>query len=163
MSLFDKIKSINESGLMSFSLTQEQLQKKVETKFPMTYEKYFSSLTLSDPTVTICEKSDKIGIQIKATAKIPLIGEKLGGASLQGSLYFSAENKTVYITNPEIVHLSVEGVSDDNLILIKNLAQAAITQKLEQIPIHELSGTVSARAIKSVTIKNGKLNVSVGL
>jgi len=163
MGIFDKIKSLNISGLMAVSLTQEQLQKKVEAKFPATYEKYFSSLTLSEPIVTLCEESDRIGVQIKAAAKIPFIGEKTGTATINGSLYFSAENKTVYITSPEIMHLSLEGVPGDNLEPIRILAQAAIEQKLEKIPIYELSGAISARTIKSIVIKDGKLNVSLGL
>ncbi|THG76872.1 DUF1439 domain-containing protein [Pseudomonas sp. A-1] len=163
MGILDKIKSLNTAGLMSFSLTQEQLQKKVNDKFPIYHEKYFISLTLSDPTVTICEKSDRIGAELKAIAKIPLVGEKSGVITINGSLHFSAENKTVYITSPEIARLSIEGVSVDKLELIRILAQAAIEQKLEQIPIYELSGAVSARAIKSITVKDGKLNVSVGL
>lgn len=163
MGFFDKIKSLNTSGLMSFSLTQEQLQKKVEAKFPITYEKFFSSLTLSDPIVIICEKSDRIRVEIKASAKIPLVGEKTGAATIKGSLYFSAENKTVYVTSLEIVHLALEGVPGENLEPIRILAQAAIEQKLEKIPIYELSGAIAARTIKSIAIKGGKLNVSVGL
>lgn len=163
MGFFSKIKSLNSSGLMSFSLTQEQLQKKIEVKFPIKYEKYFSSLVLSDPKVIICEESDRVGVEMKAIAKIPLIGERAGATAIKGNLSFSAEERTVYIADLEIVRLSLDGVSDENLEPIKILAQAAIKQTLGKIPIYELSGAISARAIKSITVKDGKLNVSVGL
>lgn len=163
MGILDKIKAINNAGLMSFSLTQEQIQKNVEIKFPLTYEKYFSTLTLSDPKVIICEKSNKVGIEVKAITKIPFIGEKTGAITIKGGLHVSKEKKTVYLNTPEIVNLSIEGTSDDSMEAIRALAQATVEKTLEQIPIYELSGAVSARTVKSIAIKDGKLHVSVGL
>ena len=59
--------------------------------------------------------------------------------------------------------ISVEGIADESMEAIRVLAQADIEQKLEQIQIYELAGSVSARAVKSIAIKGGKLYVSVGL
>lgn len=163
MGIFDKFKSKNEAGFFSFSLTQDQIQKKFESKLPLTYEKFFCSLTLSDPNVTILEEGNRVAVKIKATAKIPFVGEKNGTAVLSGIIIFSKEKKSVFLGDPKIDLFSIEGLPSDKAETFKQLAQLAVEQTLKQTPIYQLPDGATARVIKSIEVKEGKLNVSLGL
>lgn len=147
----------------SFSISKNIIQKEIETGFPKTYEKFMSSITIHDPTVEIPTNEDKIELRISVTAKAPLIGEKLGCFSANGSLSFNKEQRAIYIVNPKITSFEIPGLSESVANPLKKLVEIGLTQILENKPIHEIPESFATRSIQNITIEEGKIIVYLGL
>ncbi|WP_157270112.1 DUF1439 domain-containing protein [Azohydromonas aeria] len=154
---------IRRPALFSFGLSQEFLQKQVQKEFPATFEKPMGTLTLANPLLHIEKDSTRIGIRMDVTAKAPLLGPKIGSVKLTGELVFPEGSRKLYVGEPEISILNIDGVSTGKTEFLAKLVHPALEHALKKVPVYEIPEGVTAKVIKDIYVADGKLRVALGL
>ena len=162
----------------TLTFTRDEIQAKVEEKFPIERTATIVNLELTNPDIVLENGSNRIGLKADATAKLPgsglagLIG--MGGNSHTGSVYiegdvdYGPEEGTFYFTNGKIKELKIEGLPEQLSGPISKLADAAASNNLNKVPLFTLNEKdMKERAakffLKKARVRDGKLEVIVGL
>lgn len=165
----------------TLTFTRDEIQAKVEEKFPIKRKAAVVTMVLSDPNIVLENGSDKIGLKSVVKAELPVSGLAeigqivgLGGDSHKGSIFVEGEVEyepvegTFYFTKGKIRELSIEGFPEQVKQPITELANLAVKNDLAKVPLFTLNEKdMKERAakffLKKVQIKDGKLEVIVGL
>jgi len=163
-------------GLMVFAapawafvitLTQRDIQSQVEKKFPITEESDFYTLTLKNPKVDLQEGSGRIGL-IANAAVATLMGESSGVIHIDGAIKYVRERGEFILGDATARAVEIEGMSAMVRQKVAELATEVLRDYFNKNPIYKLKADASAEAaiksaLKSVTVKDGKLQVELGL
>jgi len=158
--------------------SRDEVQAKVAQKFPIDREAAVVKLVLTHPDVILSEGSDRIGLKTDAEAKLPgggLLGMVgIGKTSYKGMIYIDGEVDydpaagEFFFTKGKVKELAIEGVPEQLNGPVSELADAAASNNLNKVPLFKLNEQdMKERAakffLKKVKIKNGKLEITVGL
>jgi len=154
--------------VFAFTYTQEiteaEIQQKVASMMPLKRTKSFLTVILSKPKIRLNDGSDQISFYSKV--KLKALGGLTGNGStkIKGSIEYNAAKGEFYLRNPKIVDLKMKDVPSSFMPKIKSLAQSFLSQSLKKRPIYrfkdnDLKQKLAKSVLKSVTIKNKKLQV----
>jgi hypothetical protein len=149
-------------------------------------------ITLTDPQVVLEEGSDRLGLRMKVVveppAKKPPLpeppfgkpGDKLprpesvaandvleGTLSVRGAISYKPEEAAFYYQNLTIEKLQFPQLPASLEAPVRDLAEGLLAGHLQRHPIYTLTDTdLKSRAarsvLKSVAVKNGKLDIEIG-
>lgn len=161
-----------------FVLTRDQIQAKVERKFPI--EKMtlgMLKVMVTSPDTVLEPTSDRIGMKAEVAVKPPDIGNIFGGAGgepykgivhIEGDVdYIPAEGK-FYFTNGVVKDLEVAALpaeyKEPTLALINEAARENLA-RVELMTLNEadLKERAAKYLLKSVKVKAGQLEILLGL
>src|SRR5262249_49477082 len=170
---------------VSFEIPKEEIQKKIESKFPVeTTQKQGDSplsLTLSNPVVILEEGKDQIGLRVNLTAETaapskppdgpsppppaPPKSRFTGSATFFGSVSYDPKKKAISISNPKVTELKIDQLPKELSEPLSRLAEQALAQKFSEQSF-PLEGQGIENAItshlKSVAVKDGKIVIEIG-
>ena len=165
----------------TLTFSRDEIQAKVEEKFPIKRAAAVVTLVLTNPDIVLTNGSDRIGLKADASAELPgsglaglgqLIG--IGGDAYKGSVlidgdveYDPAEG-TIYFTNGKIKELNIEKIPEQLNKPVTELANAAASNNLNKVLLFTLNEKdmkekAAKFLLKKVRIRDGKLEVIVGL
>jgi len=165
----------------TLTFTRGEIQDKVEDKFPIKRSAAIVTLVLTDPNIVLEDGSDRIGLKAVVKGELPASGLAelgkmigIGDEGHKGSIYVDGDVEyepvegTFYFTKGKIKELSIEGFPAEMKQPITELADLAVKHDLSKVPLFTLNEQdMKERAakflLKSVRIKDGKLEVTVGL
>ena len=158
--------------------TSEQLQQKLDARFPVSKEAYRLTTTLSDPVVQLEEGTDRIGLDVTVAVEHPgvrILGKELVGAGradgrfgLTGQVQYVPEEGAFFFTNPVIHRMETEQIPDRFADRVVRVVGELLGAYLSRAPIYRLKDdTLKKKAtrllLRSVVVKEGKLRVKVGV
>ncbi len=151
----------------TLELTEDELQEKIEALMPMTKKKFFVTVMISDPNISLRENSQEIGIQSRIEVIAPGNIKGTGRGEIRGTLVYNAMEGTFYFSQPTVVNLVVDKVPEKLTPKIQSIAQLAAANVLSNRPVYTLKDenlkhTLAKSVLKSVEVKNGKLIVTLG-
>ncbi len=146
----------------TLALSQAKLQKKISAMMPMVKEKYFVSVILSKPEVSLIEGSSKIGVFTHIEVVVPKGIKGSGRVKLTGTLSYKAETYEFFFKNPIIEKLEVDKLSDIYTGSVKKIIQLVARKILAVRPIYQLKDDkvkhkVAKSMLQSVSVNNKKL------
>ena len=175
----------------TIEVTRDKIQSVLDDVFPVSLsdenEETRVEATLSDPNLLLDGESDRIGLEATVVARpLPLDRKRLvngairqrildrqggeinGRVGLTGELRFDPDQSTFYLSSPKIEKLEInreEGLLRDRLIRI---VERGLGRALADRPVYTIddSATVNRAAkqvIKSVNIRDGKVNIEIGI
>lgn len=162
----------------TLTFTRDEIQSKVEEKFPIKRSAAVVELELTNPGIVLEDGSDLIGLKADAEARLPgsgiggLIG--LGGEGYDGTIYiegdvdYDPDEGTFYFTHGKVKELKIASIPDELSQPVTKLADAAANNNLSKVPLFTLNTKdmkekAAKFLLKKVRVKNGKLEVIVGL
>ena len=152
---------------LTLAFTREDLQQRVAAKFPFDQKLLFITVTYSNPQVLLKDNSDRIGISLDATAK--LAGSQLvnGHAAGDWQIRYEPADGAFYFDDPHIQQIDIGGLSRFTQEQIARIAKPLIEEYLRRVPVYrlkpgDLRQDLARSALKSVTVKRGKLYVVLG-
>jgi hypothetical protein len=156
---------------MAFShvvtLSESELQSKITTLQPYSYQKLGNTFTFNDVKVELTDGEDTV--YLTSSIKANLIGgiESVGAIGLSGKIRYISDAGEFFIDAAEIQSLNLPGVNGalkERLIKPVTVAAQVI---LSKIPVYRLNDTVKQKLakgmIKSVKVKNKKIFITLGL
>jgi hypothetical protein len=151
-------------------LGQRELQSALEKGFPVE-ETYLLvlKLDLSQPTVTLQEHSDRIGLAAKVR-----VGFLDTSASLRGTaevsclVRYDAARGAFFAEDPRVERLLIDGHPQSQHEMIKAAITGVLKGVFDQTPVYTLGAndvrqSIAKLVLKDVRVKNGKLRFTLGV
>jgi hypothetical protein len=160
-------------GTYTVVMTRDDLQRRVEARFPVERDLPLGSLTFSNPVVRLDPGSDRIGLRMDAeAAAIPLAAALIGpvrrgSVELSGGLRYEPATAELFLASPRVESLSIDGIpprlSEDLKVLLTGLGVDLLGNR----PIHKLEGRnlrekAAILALRSVEVRDGRLVATLG-
>jgi hypothetical protein len=149
-------------------LSENEVQEKVEQKMPFEKKKYFITVAISNPQVSLKNGNDKIGILSNIAVKLPggLTGN--GKALIEGGIKYTPKDGEFYFTDPKVKQLKIENLPEKFETKVVKVVDIATKKVLEKTPVYKfkddnLKHKLAKATLKSVNIKNGKLALELGI
>jgi Protein of unknown function (DUF1439) len=147
-------------------LTRDELQAKVAPKFPVTIEKPFVTVTLENPTVLLPEGGDRVGLQLDAKVKLPLLEPFVGKAATTGKPSYDPTAKAIYFRELRVEKLELPGLKPEHEELARMATESVAAATLSTLPVYELDHnakeTVASLILKEVVVKAGAVHLTLG-
>ncbi len=152
------------------SLTQSEIQEKLDEKFPIR-KNYFAVLHLffSKPQVVLREGSDRISFRLNALLDIVVTKQQWKGtASITTGIRYDPESYSFYLDDPVLDSLEIQGVPIDYMDQVNKAAQSMTKERLRNCRVYTLKedklGQQAARwFLKDLVVRDGKLLITLGL
>lgn len=155
--------------IITLTFTEEELQEKLGRKFPKE-EKLLGLITIviEEPRVGLMGQDNRIRLQAKATVTIPFVSEEELELTVSSSVRYHAEDHTLRTSDYEVESLKTDRLPEK----YEPQVRAAITvaarelfneEVVQTIKDKDFEGKLSRLLIQKITVKNGILEVSLGL
>ncbi len=155
---------------MNFIITLDRadLQRRVERLFPVRRENDLVGVKLFHPQVILHEGSNRIGLRLRIDAAAAQQFSVSGSARVDGVLRFMNSSGEFYLDDASIEELRIENVEPFYLDQIRQIADGAVRDLLQERPIYVLgqmgeSTRIMGSDIRSVTVRDGKLIIELAL
>jgi hypothetical protein len=149
-------------------IERDEIQRRVETKFPIEKQVLVARVVLEHPQVILREGSDRIGLELRVRAQAPLVPAYGGTVAVTGKLAYRREDAAFTLREPAIERLELEGLRPEHAEVVRRPVEAAVQAALETVPVYRLEGKnlkeIGARhLLDSVVVRDGKLHVTLAL
>jgi len=149
----------------SIDIDQAQLQARLHARFPLkNCTMMVVCLSLSDPSVTLSEGSDRIGL---AADVLVTLGhrEMPGKVAFSGVLRYVRYKGEFYLDDVQIDNFALSGFPPDLVEVVKVRGPAAMRRALEGHPIYTLQDdggrqSLAKFAVRDVRVVDGKVRVT---
>ena len=147
--------------------TQEDLQKKIEKKFPYLISKPIYRVELKNPHVILKEGEDRIGFKVDVSVTILERLPNHGSATLNGKLRYEASSGKLFLDDPKLQELLIEGAPPEINFAVGTVLEGEIIKKhfatkpLYELKEQDLQHTLAKLMLKSVAVKDGKLLIEL--
>ena len=157
-------------GEVVIKITQEQIQKKLDLKFPIS-KRYLLlfELTLADPEVVLREGSDRVSFEVSALTNVLVNGEDLRGrAQVTAGVRYEPQDGALLLVDPDVETVVITLLPEeyeDEVIVVAGLAAR---EYLNDYEIYRLDQTDFKQAlaklvVKGVEVREGVLRIRLGL
>jgi len=151
-------------------VTEDQIQVQLAEVFPLERQ-YLVVLTvrLSDPEVDLVEGSDRMHFSTAVTASVQPLGRQgRGTGRISGGIRYDPNTHEIFLQDSRIEDLSVEGVPEQYRDRVREVAQLAVSDRLDRFPLYTLSPEILERlpgpiALRDVRVEDGRLRLAFGL
>lgn len=155
--------------ILTLTFTEEDLQEKLGRKFPKE-EKLLGLITvvIEEPRVDLMGLDNRIRLQAKAVVTIPFVSVEELDLTVSSSVRYNAEDHTVRISDYEVENLKTDRLPKKYETLVRSAITAAARELFDDEVVHtikdqDFEDKVGRLLIQKITVKNGVLEVSLGI
>ena len=130
-------------------ISQDEVQTKLDSKFPLKKKNFMISTTLSDPLVTFIGENNRVGVEMSVDFKFPAKLNGSGRINLDGSLRYDNKSGSFYFDNIKINKLSIKDLDDEKTNSVKSLLEPIVRKALEKVPVYKFNDNFKEKLIKS--------------
>ena len=169
--LLSKLSQTIRRLLPSYTLriSAKELEKRLAKKFPIKKKASIFIFKITDPEVVFpSEKANHIGIRLTLKVSLPGLFSAKGRALIHGEIEYDSEHGAFYFFDPEVQELKIKGLSRRYQIEVKELFSGFIQSALNELCIYQFNTrdrkqAIAKKLLKSVQVKEGKLQIKFGL
>lgn len=155
--------------IVSLSFTEEELQAKISVKFPKK-EKVLGiiDIIIDEPKVNLVGLDNRIRFQASATVVVPFVGEEKIGAIFSSSVSYNRADHTLRTSDYELEELQTDRISENYEPTVRTSITAASRELFDDEVVHtiedeDLEDMLGRLLIQQIKVKNGRLEISLGL
>lgn len=153
---------------VTLSLTADEIQQKLDSKLPLSKSKLHITATVEKVQVILKEGADRIGARTTMQLDLPLAGEVLGSATVNGQLRYVPDEGAFYLDSSQLSDLEVARIPESLRGPVQDVMSAAMQAYFSAAPIYRLKQSdfkqsLARYVLREVTVRDGKLLVTVGL
>lgn len=128
----------NLAGPRDVSIPLARLQAGVEKKFPLNNKAMeLFDVRLSNPRIALVDGSDRVSLALDAAVSPPFIKQSWrGNLALSGRLSIDAVRGAVFINDPHLDQVAIEGVDGERQRQFGLLANALLNKSIRDVPIY---------------------------
>lgn len=147
---------------------RDELQQKIESKFPLKKKKAVLTATFSNPKVMLSEGADRLGIALDVTISLPLGKKYRGRTEVDGEIQYNPAKGEFSVVNSQVRKLDIEKLPEKYEDPLQGLAEKVVEMYLSDVPVYKLdqSGfkhSLAKLMLKSVQVEDGQLVVIIGI
>jgi len=150
------------------TLTRDEIQERVAPRFPVTKSAFFIDLVLRDPVVVLRDGTDRIGIELTADLRIPLLPALSGRIAATGIPRYEGTQKAFYLDQPVVENLRIAGLKPEYEPKARAAVEQVAREALAKHPIYEFKGrnlkeVTASFVLRGVQVRDGKLQATLAL
>ncbi len=154
-------------SLYKLEVRQAELQRWVESKFPIRREN-FVTLTLRDPIVKLEPEDDRIGIELTVRAEIGKGVAVEGRWLVDGEPAYDRDKGEFYLHNPAVRSVNPALFIQDSNPLTQGVNEAILGKIFYHLPVYtlkddRLSHSLAKLLVKSIKVRGDRVIVELGL
>ncbi len=146
------------------TLTRDDLQQKIEPKFPIEKKLLVAEVTLHSPRIYLT--ADKVGMKLSVDAvllKFPIHGK----VDIQGTLRYESTTGQFFVSDVTVIGVEVSNQSLGTTDKLKEMIAPLIIDHLRDTPVYTLPDDtirqqLVGRLLKKVAIRDGVLVATFG-
>jgi len=153
---------------VTIKISAAQINKVIKPKFPRTKKSILYELVLSNPHISFLSKENKIQCKVDTKFKFLFGGVTTKGKTVvAGRVAYDAKRGRIYIKDVEIKDLQLEGVSSNDLLVIKPIISSLMKTTLNNLPVYTLDPknkkhALAKKYLRSIEVKGNKLVITLG-
>lgn len=162
MALLGMLMMTGCANALTYQMTQQELQTKVEKSFPLQKETPFAMLTFSSPRVVLKSENNRLGVMMNVLAESA--GKTLGKGTgmVDGELEYVAASGEFRLRNPKVNDLVIDGLSPNANTLLQGVASDALARMMPVIVVYKLDEkefrqSMAKRMLKSIRVESGRV------
>jgi hypothetical protein len=157
-----------DTGTVTVTVSREELQQRVDERFPIEYDRLLARVTLTNPEVILEPGRDHIGLDMDVAVQVPVSGRMSGGLRVQAGLSYRREEKAFYLRDLSIERLQVEGMDGEWPAKVVRPIELAASKALTVFPVYTLKRRnirelTAEHVLRSVAVRDGGLHVELGI
>ncbi len=138
-------------------ISQEAIDAGLAEHFPAT-KKYFliSSITYSNPQVTLLEEEDRVQVGLDALLNIRINDEPRelgGGVTITSGIRYDSTSQAFFLDDAVFDRLEIQGVPESWLTRVTDFAAKAAREFVEKKPIYRLEAKDAKTAAATLLLK----------
>jgi len=150
------------------SLSEAELQQEIEKVMPIVKQKYFLTMTLSNPKIHLIEGSNELGLRSDINVSAPGGMKGDGRAHIVGKLEYNQAQGAFYFKNARLLELTMNGIPPDILPEIKKAAQSSLTRSLSKRPVYvlkeeDIKHQIAKSTLQSIEVRNQALHITFSI
>lgn len=158
------------SSLYAFTFVKEfseaELQSRIEQMMPFEQQTLFARISIFEPVVDLYDSDNKIGLSARIQTMTPNGMKGSGSVGLSGVVVYEKSEGAFYIKDAQVQALTINGLSDQTVQVIKPYAQALIAGALQANPVFILDDQdaqqkLAKSSLQSVEVADGKLRIKL--
>ncbi len=144
----------------NLTISELELNRKLQQNFPVEKEVYLSKIKLDNPKLKLLG-NNKGEIAFDLTLKPPIGKNIRGTIDAIGKFKFNPGTKTLYLVDLKVEKVTINRT---NILTesIKNLVSIVFKSLLKEVPVYRFKGE-KARFIKNVNVEKGKVVITLGM
>ncbi len=159
------VKEISPTAF-SYRIPADRIDRSLQEAFPIKRHTPYGEITLTDPRLLFAQNSNRITAGATLHFKNPLFVEQSGSLYLSGIPYYNAQKGAIYLRDPQLEKITLNGYTLDNTLKsrIQAQLQPLIDHLFEQLPIYRIDReTLAGSFVKDISVEKGGLVVRMGL
>ncbi len=152
--------------------TENQIKEAISKKLPFE-RNYFLifKIILQNPRLTLIDGSDRIMVGLDVTLNVKLANQSkpIGGTiDASGSFSYKSEKGEFYLSNPNIEKFNIQGLPPEltnkgNTIIAKAIGEFYSDKPIYRMKTDDLKQATAKAIVKSITVKNKVVYVTLGI
>ncbi len=151
----------------TLELSEDMLQDHLEGFFPLHFEKLYTEVTLSNPTIKLRQNSECIAFSCAISVQPPGRIRAKGQIMLEGQLRYDSFEGQFFIDDIQVIGLEIARIPKALLPGIRHIAQIALSSLLAGRAIYKLKDNdkkhrLAKSALRAIRVKNRTLQLQFG-
>jgi hypothetical protein len=152
-------------------ITEAQLQEYINERFPITKShQVLGSIIYENPRISLRREDNlvELGIDI-AVGNIKINGRDLRGSVLMlASVAYNAEKKALFLKDPQLQQLTLNGVPEQNLQMLRGFFMPAIEKLFNRKPVYSFKDqdsvtNIAGKLVKDIRVRDGSVEIVWGI
>jgi len=152
-------------------ITEEQLQERISKKFPITKShQILGTITYENPHISLRREDNLVefGVDI-AVSNITINGSNLRGSVLMlASVAYNAEKKALFLKDPQLQQLTLNGVPEQNVQMLSGFFMPAIEKLFKRKPVYSFKDqdsvtNIAGKLVKDIRVRDGSVEIVWGI
>jgi hypothetical protein len=148
--------------------TQDELQAKVATKFPLKKRKSLVTVNFLNPRILLTPGSDRIGISLDMEVSAPGLKSVTGHMEADGGLEYRPDSGEFAFTEGRVRAFELSDIPKAYARTIEQVGAKVVKAYLSDLILYRLKPdnfkhSLAKLVLKSVAVENGEVVVEIGL
>jgi len=150
----------------SWSMSKEDIQAKLDKKFPIRRDKGFFWVELRNPQPNLNSESNELGLSVDLHYQLLDKNTKTGKIHLLGKPTYDPVAGEFYLADVKIVQFDLEGARADQAYLLRKQLAKVAKKKLKRVKLYRLKANLRDQLVKAfiqrVRVDDDKVVVELG-
>jgi hypothetical protein len=159
---------LSSDGGVVVEIPQSEIQKQLETTFPLEKSYVVLKVILSDPQVQLHKGTERVHFSTAVAAGLAMNVKPVGKAEVSGKIDYDPASGQFFLVESTLESIEVAGLPKEYQDQTRQAASAIIREALNRFPLYKLDETdrvhsLAKTFLKSVQVGDNSLRVTLGL
>ena len=146
---------------MGVRIPQQELQRRVDKRFPLQTKVLLFEVNLSAPVLTLDPGSDRVGLHLDMQAGMPGL-EYHGEVAMDSGIAYQAQSGSLVLVAPRLLRFQLDEMPAVFCRQVEKIVGPMVTAHLDSLPIYQLKEGQARHRLKELHIEKDQVVAKLG-